>query len=409
MKDKWPQPSPAAQDVIRRGAERALDPRAEWLEEWNNAVEQGDGTPAPLSDPVLIEGSRNTNLESLLHWASANIQRPGARVPANLSQTVLEATRDLLRRDLDETALELWRVGQNFAWQRWMELCFELTSDPDVLHEVLAVTSRSIATFIDDTIKAVGEVIRQERHELAQGSHPDRLTTVLLLLQGAPVARARAEERLGYALTGSHLAAVVWATGDATGEDLEYAAEQIRRGAGSTRRLTVLATRASLWLWVPASRIPPAGDLEAVLTRVPDVRIALGQPRSDLEGFRQSHLEASTVQQMMARLGTKRQVGTYAGAQLIAMLSADVSRADEFVADTLGDLASAEPELRATLRTYLEQRCNAARTTEAMYAHRNTIVRRVARSEDLLPVPLEENLVAVGAALQLMWWRGDGT
>ncbi|MGW0815868.1 PucR family transcriptional regulator [Streptomyces viridiviolaceus] len=397
----------AAQDIIRRGAEQALAPRPEWLADVNDAVLTNERLAETLSDPVLAEGLRSSNLSNLLHWAAANVRRPGARVAANLSPAVLKASRDLVRRDLDATALDAWRLGQNVAWQRWMQLCFELTCDAQLLQEVLAVTSRSISTFIDDTIAAVAEVMRQERDELTQGTHAERLTTVSLLLEGAPVARTAAEASLGYALTGSHVAAIVWGGTDVTGEQLELAAEMVLRTAGAARRLTVLATSASLWLWLPVERTPGVPDLETGLATIPGVRVALGRPRRDLDGFRQSHLEAAVVQRMMARLGTVRRVGSYMDAQLVALLSEDVGRADEFVADTLGDLARAEPELHLTLRTYLEEQCNAARAAEALYAHRNTIVRRLARCDELLPRPLSENPIAVGAALQLMWWRGQ--
>lgn len=405
--DDWPTPSPAAQELIRRGAERALDPRGEWVAELNAAVLNHERTSETLSDPVLAEGSKTANLSNLLHWATANVRRPGVRVPANVSPELLETTRDLVRRDLDETALDSWRVGQNVAWQRWMEISFELTSDVDLLHEVLAVTSRSITTFIDDTIAAVADIMRQERDDLTQGTHAERLTTVSLLLEGAPVARRAAEARLGYALTGSHVAAIVWGSAGVSGEQLELAAELALRSAGATRRLTVLATGASLWLWFPADRAPRVEELEAGLATIPGVRVALGRPRADLDGFRQSHLEAAAVQRMMARLGTARCAGTYQDAQLVALLSDDVGRADEFIADTLGDLAGAEPELQLTLRTYLEEQCNAARVADTLYAHRNTIVRRLARCDELLPRPLSESPVAVGAALQLLWWRGE--
>ncbi|HUP98825.1 MAG TPA: helix-turn-helix domain-containing protein [Aeromicrobium sp.] len=407
MTNDWPRPSEAAQELIRRGAEQALDPRREWLGELNQAVLTHERTAETLADPVLAEGSKNSNLSNLLHWATANLQRPGARVPANLSQELLEASRDLVRRDLDETALDSWRVGQNVAWRRWMEICFELTPDVELLHEVLAVTSRSITTFIDDTIAAVADVMRQERDDLTQGTHAERLTTVSLLLEGAPVGRRAAETRLGYRLTGTHVAAIVWGTTGVTGEQLELAAESILRAAGATRRLTVLATSASLWLWLPADRSPRIQQLETGLATIPDVRVALGRPRRDLDGFRQSHLEAAAVQRMMARLATTRRAGSYMDAQLVALLSDDVGRADEFIADTLGDLAHAEPELQLTLRTYLEEQCNAARVAHTLYAHRNTIVRRLARCDELLPRPLSENPLAVGAALQLLWWRGE--
>ncbi len=403
----WPEPSPAAREVIRLGAEQVLDPRPEWLDELNDAVLSNERVAALLADPVLAEGTRASNLSNLLHWVSANVQRPGDRVPANLSPVLLEASRDLVRRDLDETALDSWRVGQNVVWQRWMDICFELTSDPVLLQEVLALTSHSISTFIDDTIAAVADVMNKERDDLTQGTHADRLATVSLLLEGAPVRRASAEGRLGYALTGSHVAAVVWGGPGTTGDQLELAAELVRRSAGASHRLTVLATSASVWLWLPVDRAPVSHDLEAGLADNPGVRVAVGRARRDLDGFRQSHLEATTVQRMMARLGTTRRTGSFADTQLVALLSDDVGRADEFVADTLGDLAHAEPELHLTLRTYLDQQCNAARVAEILYTHRNTVVRRLARCDELLPRSLADNPIAVGAALQLLWWRGE--
>ncbi|MCP9955540.1 hypothetical protein [Actinomadura madurae] len=43
------------------------------------------------------------------------------------------------------------------AWLQWMERCFDLTDGSDALRRRLAVSSRSIASFIDDTIDAVAE------------------------------------------------------------------------------------------------------------------------------------------------------------------------------------------------------------------------------------------------------------
>lgn len=409
MNTAWEPPSAAARDVIQHGAGVAMDPRPEWLDELYQAVVSAESAGEMVSDPVLAEGTRRANLSSLLQWAESNVRHPGARVAPNLSDDLLNIMRDLLRRDLDETTLETWRIGQNVVWRRWMEICFELTSDVTVLQEVLAVTSQSISAFIDDTISAVGDALRRERAELTSGTHAERRATVALLLKGAPVARAAAESKLGYALTGPHLAAVVWGAPGTAGEQLELAAELLVRHTKAQRRLTVPATGSSLWLWLPVSGTLSAADLDANLATIPDVRISLGRPRFDINGFRQSHLEAATVQRMMSQLSSLRQAGSYDDVQLVPLLSQDVGRADEFIADTLGALADSDSDLLATLRTYLAEQCNAARVAKRMFSHRNTIVRRLARCDELLPRPLAENPVSVGAALEMLWWRGGPT
>ncbi len=404
MRESWPRLSPRVAELFRQGATVVLDPRAEWLDELHAASLSGPRMRAIAEDPVLAEGVRRTNLANLLHWAAANVQRPGQRVPPALGQEALGMARDLVRRGLDTDALDSYRTAQSVAWRRWMEICFGLTSDPAELRELLDVSSLSISTYLDDTIAAVTERMNDEWHDLRSGTHAERRTTVTLLLEGAPVDRARAEAQLGYRFAGHHTAVIVWTRPDAGVQELESAAEAVMRSAGATSRLTVIANAMTLWLWLPV-KAPTAAPLAAAVAGHPRVYMAAGRPGTDLDGFRRSHLDAAVTQQLLANPGSRRQVASYADVQLAALMNQDAARADEFVADTLGAFADSEPELHHVVLTYLREQCNASRAAERLYTHRNTVLRRLARADELLPRPLAENLVQVAAALDLLAWR----
>lgn len=90
----WPRLSPQVAELFRRGAEIALDPRAEWVEELHAASLGGDRMRPVAADPVLAEATKRANLANLLRWAAQNVRHPGRRVPAN---TGPEA-RDMVRR-----------------------------------------------------------------------------------------------------------------------------------------------------------------------------------------------------------------------------------------------------------------------------------------------------------------------
>jgi DNA-binding PucR family transcriptional regulator len=402
----WPEVSPRVRELLRRGAELVLDPRAEWVNELHQASLSGERMRPVADDPVLAEGTRRTNLANLMHWASSNVQRPGRRVPANLGPEALEAARDLVRRGLDESALDAYRTAQQVAWRRWMEICFELTDDPAELRELLDVSSLSIGTFIDDTVAAVSAQMEAERHELTRGTTGERRAAVTLLIEGAPIARARAEAQLGYRLSGPHTAAIVWGGVDVDLDQLEAAAEVLMRSAGAAQRLTVVASAAALWVWLPVPASPAMEDLTAPLGGHPGVRVALGRPGRDLAGFRRSHLDAATTQRMLAALTSPQQVARYEDVQLVALLTTDRAASEEFVAATLGELADAAVDIVETVRTYVREQCNAARAAERLYTHRNTVLRRLARADELLPRPLADNLVSVAAALDVLHWRG---
>jgi DNA-binding PucR family transcriptional regulator len=108
---------------------------------------------------------------------------------------------------------------------------------------------------------------------------------------------------------------------------------------------------------------------------------------------------------MLGRLASPQQVAQYEDVQLASMLTSDPAQLDEFLQDTLGDLLHADPETQRTIDIYIRERCSVTRTAEAMYTHRNTVVRRLARADELLPRPLAENVVGVAAALDVLRWR----
>ncbi|BCJ47139.1 hypothetical protein GCM10010168_83600 [Actinoplanes ianthinogenes] len=396
----WPEISPRVAELFRQGAEAALEPPVDWIEGLHRASLSGERMRPVAEDPVLVAAVRRANVANLRQWIAANVRNPGARVPANLGPEVLDTARDLVRRGLDQRALDSYRTGQSVAWRQWMEICFTLPADPDDLRALLDISSLSISTYIEDTIAAVSARMEAERAELTRGAHAERRATVSLLLEGAPISRTRAEAQLGYRLTGSHTAAIVWTTATSAPDRLEAAAEALMRSSGAAHRLTIVAGAAALWLWLPVGAvIAPEGD-------DPEVRVAIGRPGADVAGFRRSHLDAVATQRMLMRLTSPQRVARYSEIQLVALLTAEPAQTDEFLADTLGDLRHADAETRETVATYLREQCSMSRTAERLFTHRNTVLRRLARADKLLPQPLADNVLAVGAALEVLRWRG---
>ena len=402
----WRRPSTRVRGLIRQSAQLIVNARPEWLEELDSAVLGAN--PIIAGDPELAAAVSRSNQANLFFWATANVRDPGAPVPPNTGPEPMTVVRELVRRGLDTFSLDAYRVGEGVAWRRLMEIAFELTSDPAELQEFLDVCSRSISEFIDATLSAIAAQIDLERDELTRGTHAERRETVALILDGAPIARNRAEGRLGYALTGPHTGAVIWSDDpDADLGRLDGAAEAFAHAAGGARFLSVLASTATRWAWVPGTVAVDTDALLQSVSKMPDVRIAIGPTANGVDGFRRSHFDAITTQQLMARLHSPQQIARFTEVQLVALITADTDRAAEFVRHTLGDLESAGTELQDTIRTFVDEQCNASRAAKRLYTHRNTLLRRLARADELLPRPLAESTVEVAVALDVLRWRGS--
>ena len=400
-------PSERVRELIRRGAELVLNAQAEWLDELDQATLSAANVQELADDPVLNAATRRSTRANLLHWAAANVGDPGAPVPANLGPEPLGIARDLVRRGLSESALQAYRVGQNVAWQRWMAIAFGLTSDPVELQELLDVSARSLFDFVDATIAGIAEQVQVERDELTRGTHAERREAVALILGGAPISRQRAEARLGYNLEQTHTAAVVWGDDpECDSSQLDRATEALVHGADVPRPLSVIASAATLWVWIPGNMALDVRRLEDKILELPGVRVALGSTARGIEGFRRSHLDAVTTQRMLARLNSTQRVAGYEDVELVSLVTQDPDRADHFVKRTLGELAAASPEIRTAVLTFVNEQCNASRAAARLYTHRNTLLRRLSRAEQLLPRPLGENSVHVAVALDMIRWSG---
>ncbi|KDN86086.1 PucR family transcriptional regulator [Kitasatospora cheerisanensis] len=398
-----PPPPPRILELIRRGAEIALNPQPEWLAELDAATLAGETRRPIADDPVLSAGLRRVNRANLLRWAAANATAPGVPVPAPEGDEQRLMARDIVRRGLDEPALDSYRAGESVAGRLWTRIACSLTTDPEELRDLLDVSLRSISAFVDGCVAAMSADLRAERAALTGSNHADRMQAVALLLDGAPIARARAEARLGYPLAGSHTAAVLWVDDlDSDFAQLDRAADLLASAAGRPPILDVTASAATRWLWTAARPDPAA--LRAGLDRLPAVRIALGPTAAGVNGFRRSHLDALTTQRMLARLASVQRLASHDEVELVALLTQDLEGADRFVRRVLGPLDGPPAE---AVRAYLAEQCNATRAAARLFTHRNTLLRRLAQADAVLPRPLTENPLEVAAALELRHWRGQ--
>ena len=396
--------SPQAADLIRRIARVFLDEPADLMAELHAAVSAAADEPL-RSEPTLAAEVAASNRANVLHLAASMLKDPGGRVPANLTPEVLGIAREAFRRGIEQAVYTTYHAGQNAVWAYWMRTAFSLSQDPAALRQALEAGSRSLAGFIDDTVAALSEQLRRERADLARGSHARRFEVVSLVLDSAPITTGRASTGLGYDLRRRHTAAVLWTDPRRPDQGaLAQAAEALGPATRARQVLTVIASSSSVWAWLAAAAADTSA-ITAATAAYPAVRVAVGPISAGIDGFRRSHFNAVATQRLMSRRPDLR-VARFADVQLVTLALQDEQRAREFVARTLGTLAGADRELRDTLCVYIGEQFSAARAARALYTHRNTVLNRLQRAEQLLPFPLAGHGLEVGVALEIAQWLG---
>jgi DNA-binding PucR family transcriptional regulator len=339
-------------------------------------------------------------------------------VDTGVATEALALATTLVRRGVDPGDLvHAYLVGQNELWRAWMEELTERLPDGMPLILALELSSARMFSRADHIVAQLMRHIDRERVRWVGGALARRTELVRALLAGEEQDVTEASRALGYDLDRHVLAAVLWDAGGsvdpvARHDGLEAQAACLARATGVARALTLAPGEASLWAWVAAPDAPDLARVEAELTASlrDDQRAALGTPAPGLDGFRIGHQEAVHARRI-SELGGRAGVVRYDRVEAVALLSADLDRLSRFVHRTLGPLAAdddATARLRDTLLAWLAEGGNARRAAERLHAHKNTVLYRLQRAQQILGRPLDEgrgNLELALAALDRLGSR----
>jgi DNA-binding PucR family transcriptional regulator len=396
-------PPDAVRDVIKRTATELL----EHLDQMGSAVAEAvlEADPALAGDTAIAVEMAASSRANVGRFLSSMASRPGERLPPDVPPEALDMARTFVRRGIElETLAHAYRRGQNAAWQVWMATVLRLAAPAEV-PEVLTQSAELMFAFTDEVLTQLIGQMERERGALRGGAAARRAQTVLLLLDGAPVDVQAASLQLGYTLDRRHTAFVIWTEGtDPPQGSAERLATALAHAAGARRALTICPSATSLWAWIASDGpLDPTALATAADDAPTGLRVAIGPTRAGVVGFRQSHDDALAAQRLVVGRAAPERVVAYRDVEVIALLGHDEERLRQFLSETLGPLATgdaATSRVRETLRVFLQEGENAARTAARLDTHRNTVLHRISRAEELLGHRVASRRLALAVALE---------
>ncbi|MEU1996733.1 helix-turn-helix domain-containing protein [Nocardia gamkensis] len=399
MEELWPLPAPEAAEALRAVCQRILTDTDAFAEVIAGAALPVQYGPELLPDVSLVEEDRHLNRSDLVQWLTSNIQNPGHRVEPYIGPRITAYIRDLVSRGIAPDFAGGWRAALGIAWRRWLEECVADCTDSALLVEILDVSAKSMVQYALDSVA----YLREASLAAAMGNaDADAIALIQMIASGAPVTEDFAEGRLRYRMSRLHVGLVLWTDDPQESGALDGAVTAVRSAVGERSALVARASATSRWIWLSGPAIPDLRHVEKVATKSAKVRAAVGRQGHGLEGFRSSHQDALAAQALVVRLGSDRRFTAYADVELIDSITKDRASAQRFVSKTLGALAEADEALRQALLTYVQCGFNTTRAAADLYAHRNTVERRVSRANELSVVKVEDNPTHVAAALLVL-------
>ena len=351
----------------------------------------------------LTLGSCSSNLEAALSMVRHGIEVSAATAPV----TALEHARAMAARGYSvDVMLRFYRTGHAYFSERILAGITVSIADPALALAVVVDLQQYAFAYVDRISSEVAAEFVAELDRMQNRVRAARTDAVRGLISGDQVDVGRAERALSHRLTGWQTAFICWTDRDDV--DLVRVGSALGARLGSSHPLLVPDGAQALWGWVSTSQIPDLAPdhLAPLADQIPKaVRISIGTPAQGPDGFRGSHTEAQRGQRIVELSGQGARVTLYAELALVDTMSGDLDLARAFVVSELGALAvngRREDEQRRALLAVLDAQGGLAAAAEELGVHRNTVLQRLRRAEELRGRPASERIVELHSALRMV-------
>jgi hypothetical protein len=377
-----------------------------------------DGTLAGPPDPGSVRAAVRANVAAFIGVLRRGEVPDSFRLPAD----ALEHAQSLARRGLPlAELLRSYRIGHAETSALLLDVLRTTEVEPPHREALTVRATELLFAFVDRLTSAVIDGFLEEQRVWERSPEAVRGRAVRSLLDGRPADPAELGRVLGHDTGDGQLAVVLW-TGGVPGatvrarlEDVAAAADRhLRPLLGEVAALRV-GGETELWLWYAGAPAQLAAAAEALARLEPDgdaVRVTVGEPGVGLAGFRRSHQEAMLARRVvMAAADPAPGAVRYRDVAIPALLSSDLDRLGDVVRRELGVLASGDDDsarLRETLAAFYAGSGSHLRASETLGVHRNTVVYRLRRCEELLGRPVTERRLPLELALHLVDVFGIG-
>jgi len=387
-----------AEEVARRMAARLADLTPEMTTLFVDTIPEFHHDQAVQR---LMIASTASNLSAVVDMLMLGISLEDIVVPPAAAMYA----RRFAQHDLSlEALLRAYRLGEHMFLQ-WVIRDLRRQALP--ADDALAVTSHVALVlngYIDRVIEGLIDIYQTELQRWQERSDAAHAAQVRAVLAAGELTTSAAEQMLGLALRGWHTAAVAWVHSDDAAAQLASVSLLLTEASGRTP-MTVYADVGTIWAWMfsPGRSSVDVDRLAAQLTEHGQLRIALGEPGTGLAGFRSSHEEALRARQV-AEIDTRPTQQLYPHAQ-VALAGLLTDRRDAvrlWVQRTLGELAredEAMARLRHTVQVLLEANGSYTEAAARLHVHKNTVLYRVRKAEELLGRPVTDDRLPIQVAL----------
>lgn len=383
------------QYIFRKTAENCLEDIEPWVNILNQVILDID---IPHHDPqyqVTLNYLFRMNKLALMHFLTSLISNPTSLVEPYVTNEIIN--NKLYSPLMDQ--LHLFANKENelslIYWFGQIRLNFP---DVELSYEIVSLSIKIFYEFINANVSKTRSIFNLNQQSMIRKINIESIIQSILFDENYFFEK---NKLFNYEMNKPHLCIMAWNKNNEL-KNLNEALKKISSIYKDESKIIVDLKNSISCLWINTNEIK--FDLESVNTflKKEDIYAVYSKNNTGILEFKKSYSNCFKFKSFFQNKNLIENFYSFNSFNLFLTCLDQKEPVRDFILEHLGKEIVKEQDLIRTLNMYIECGLNYSKTSEKVHTHRNTIIWRINKANQILPKPIEHNLKNIVIALSLL-------
>lgn len=381
--------------VFRKTAENCLQNLEPWVSQLNQVILDID---MPHNDPeyqITLNYLFKMNRLGLIHFLNSLIENPTSLVEPYVTNEIIN---NKLYSPLMEQLLLFANKENEFSLNYWFEQIKLNFPDIELSYEIVILSIKIFYGFINSNLAKTHNVFNLNKQSKIRKINTESIIQSILFDENFFFEN---NNIFNYEMNKPHICIMAWnKENDLTKSN--NALKKISSIYNSSNKIIIDLKGSYTCLWINSDDLKFDFRNVNIFLNSEGIYAVYSKNSQGILEFKKSYANCLKFKNFFHNKNLTENFYSFNSFNLFLNCLDKNEPVRDFISEHLGKELLKEPNLIHTLNIYIECNLNFSKTSEKIHTHRNTVIWRINKANQLMPKPIEQNLKNIVIALSLL-------
>lgn len=384
------------QHIFRKTAESCLENIDPWVNKLNQVILDIDMPHNDPEYPITLNYLFRMNKLGLIHFLTSLTNNPTSLVEAYVTDEIIN--NKLFMPLMDQ--LHFFANKENeLSLTYWLEQVKLNFPHVELSYELVTLSIKIFYSFINANLNKTKKIFNLNQQSMIRKINTESIVQSILFDQNYFFEKSKI---FNYEMNRPHLCIMAWDKSNELRNTTNDALKKIASIYENENKIIVDLKNSITCLWVNTDEINFNTENINIFLKKENIYAVFSKNNSGITEFKKSYSNCAKFKSFFNNQNLNENFYSFTSFNLFMTCLEQKEPVRDFILAHLGKEIVLDRDLVSTLKTYIECGLNFTKTSEKIHTHRNTVVWRINKINQILPKTVEQNLKNIVIALSLL-------